>query len=396
MLIGPKPTARKVAQVTVQLKGCKLAPGAYETLIDQVTIEETAGLMMSMATVRVLNPAFRVTDDDVWEEGAEMVIETGFPTTGTVRRHGKFFLTMPRFTFGAQSSVLLIGFGEEIKLGRTEKRRAFKKKSDGQIAREIAQENGFKADVEETKPVHDLVLQANENDYKFLSRRALLHGFVIFLQDGTLHFHAPRPEESGVTLNYNEGQASSLSAFSVESKTFMRGAEWEVTAVDPLRLEVVEEKSKDEDDDVTQAMLPSVKFPRKWDQIVKGDDDRPMRFMVNMGHEQERGALKEQVQGISEASRWVVSGRGTTFGLEQLRPNQLIDLVGLGRHSGKYYMTKVIHRIVGGTYAVEFDVTRSFTGGTQGNRCAVRPTVLKRAGVANFQSRSLFSQIFGR
>lgn len=384
LFLGPKPTARTAAEVVVSVKGCRLPESAYRNLVEDVVVEETCGLMMSMAMVTLVNPEYAFTDDAVWEEGAEMTVETGFPTTGLVRRHGKFFLMSPRIAFRGQPRITLVGFGEEVKLGLTERRRAFRKKSDADIAREVAGEHGFGTDVEETRPVHDQVLQANENDYKFLASRAQLHGFMLFAQDGVLHFHRPRPEESGVRLLFTKGQESSLSTFSAETKTFLRGAEYRVTAVDPLKLEIVDEKSRDDLDAVTRSLIQDVRGPRKWTDLVSGiGEGRPARFLVNQGHEQAVGAIAEQVQGVAESDRWVVRGKGSTFGLEEMRANQIIELIGLGKHGGRYYLTKVTHRIRGGAYNVEFEVARSFTGGSARGGCLPQATQPRRAGTVS-------------
>lgn len=385
VFVSREPKARMSASVVVQVKGCKFAPGQYLNLVEEVTIEETCGLMMSMAVVKLGMADEALANDDLWEEGAEMVVETGYEETGLVRRHGKFFLSMPRAQYtGGAAQLVLVGFGEEVRLGRTEKRRAFRKRSDSQIASEIAKEHGFEEDIEATTLVHDQVLQANENDYKFLSRRALLHGFMIFVQDGVLHFHRPRPEDSGVQLVQQAGESRTLTTFDVQSKTFMRGVQWKATQVDPLKLDVIEESSTDALDDVTKAMIEGVRGPRKWADIVSHEGERPVRFMFEQGHEQQVGPIKRQVQALSESLRWVVSGAGTTYGLEQLRPNQLIEVVGVGKHSGKYFLTRVTHRVRGGAYSVEFDVSRSFTGGSEGNRCTQQVVQPVRAGVVSF------------
>lgn len=384
IFVDEKPTARTSAQVVLSVKGCKFPEAIYQALLEEITIEETTGLMMSMMVVKLANPHPAITDDAVWEEGAEMSVETGFPLTGLTKRHGKFYLMQPRASFGPKSTIVLVGFGEEVKLGLTEKRRAFRKKADSDIVKEIAGEHGFDSDVEDTQPVHDQVLQANENDYKFLARRALLHGFQIFLQDGVLHFHKPRFEDSGVALAFEAGQQSSLSAFDVETRTFLRGAEWKVTQVDPLKLDIVDEVSKDDVDPVTKDMIAGVRGPRKWPELVSGVGGiRPMRFGVNIGHLQALGPLKEQVQALAESQRYVVAGRGSTFGLDQLRTNQAIEVMGMGKHSGKYFLTKVIHRIVGGSYSVDFEVVRSFTGGSSGSGCTPKVVESKRAGVVD-------------
>lgn len=338
---------------------------------------------MSMATIKLGNPARDIFDDEPWEEGAEVTIETGYDQIGLTRRHGKFYLSQPSAHFGENEGLTLVAFGEEIKLGRTEKRRVFQKKTDSQIAKEIAGEYGFGTDVEETSLSHEQVIQANETDYQFLHRRAQLYGYQMFLQDGKFHFHKPRPDDSQVRI-ISGSDNSNLLFVAIQSKPFLRGAEFQVTQVDPLKLELIDEKSKDDEDPVTSALKNKVRSPRLWNSIAAGDvGERPIRFMVNQGHEQQLSPLKDQAQSMSEASRWLVGGRGRTVGLDTLRPNQLVDLVGIGKkYSGKYYLTKVIHRLRGGVYDVEFEVARSFLGGSKGNMCSSSPSESKRAGVA--------------
>src|SRR6266850_3093594 len=63
---------------------------------------------------------------------------------------------------------------------------------DSDLATRIAQRHGLTADVDDSKVVHDYVIQNNLSDYDFLMQRAAIAGFRMYVDDKKLLFKKPK------------------------------------------------------------------------------------------------------------------------------------------------------------------------------------------------------------
>jgi phage protein D len=335
-------------------------------VVSSIHLEGSVGFDVPMVHISLVNLNKQISSTILAKEQSTFDLKLGFNNPGT-QNHGRFIVQRPKFKFMSKQmplSVDIIGYGEAVKLGATERREVYKKQSDVDIARKIADRNGFDAEVEDTDPVHDQVIQANESDWKFLSRRAKLYGFMLYVEDSVLHFHRPRPRESGIKLTYLEKGQGNLQDFVVHSRTFMRGLKLQMTQIDPITKEEFTADSTEEADPVQDM----TEF-KNWKDLVSIEGvGQPQRFITNEGHEQQRPLLKDQMLKMAQASRYVIAGSGTVAGLETLRANDLITINGVGRSSGKYYITKIIHQVNSGTgglgegYNVRFEVVRAGAG----------------------------------
>src|SRR5258705_13487612 len=70
--------------------------------------------------------------------------------------------------------------------------KTYKDVKDSDLARQIAQRQGLSADADDSKGVHDFVIQNNLSDYDFLMQRAALAGFPMYVDDKKLLFKKPK------------------------------------------------------------------------------------------------------------------------------------------------------------------------------------------------------------
>src|SRR2546425_13152306 len=70
--------------------------------------------------------------------------------------------------------------------------KTYKDVKDSDLARQIAQRHGLSADADDSKVVHDFVIQNNLSDYDFLMQRAALAGFRMYVDDKKLLFKKPK------------------------------------------------------------------------------------------------------------------------------------------------------------------------------------------------------------
>ena len=90
---------------------------------------------------------------------------------------------------------------------------------------------------------------------------------------------------------------------------------------------------------------------------------QPVHFVTNRGHDQSPDETKKQNKAIAQSNAWTVEGKGKTYGIENIEARKTIQLSGLGRFSGLYYIKQATHKISKAEgYSVEIDVRTSGTG----------------------------------
>lgn len=333
-------------------------------LIKSIYVEETCGFELPVCRVVIGNIGKQLSSTILAKEQSRFRVQLGWRNPG-LQDHGVYIVQRPKFRFTAgqgPTDIEIIGYGEAVKLGATERRQVYKKMRDSDIAEMIAARNGFEADVDRTDLVHDRVIQANESDYKFLAKRAKIHGFLLSVEDGVMRFQRPRPCDSGIRLTCLEpDNINNIINFAVRSRTFMRAARLNISQIDP----VTKEEFTVDDSDAADPLQRDLTF-RNWEDLVSIDGvGRPQRFITNEGHEQRRALWRDQIDRMAESQRYVISGTGSALGLETLRPKELITMAGLGRSDGKYFVTRTMHTISAGEeggFRTKFEVVRTGAG----------------------------------
>lgn len=355
---------------------------ATSGIVKGIFLDEVAGFSASVIRIVLNNYNNRWGKTALAKEQSSFKATFGYDNPGQFS-HGTFVVQKPQFRYEAgegPATVEIVGYGESVKLGATERREIYRKKSDSNIAEQIAARNGFGADIETTTPVYDQVIQANESDWKFLERRAKLYGYMLYVEDSVLHFHRVRPRESGISVAGGDIPGA-LQSFTAQSRTFMRGLSLTMTQIDPVTKDEISVQSTEAPDDL-QARLDY----KNWvDMVSIKGVGQPKRFIVGEGHKQTTPELTNMIDQMAKASRYVIMGSGVLHGIESLRANDIIEVNGIGRSSGKYYVTRALHSIdsgEGGGYRVKFEVVRAGAGIlTTPGRTTVEP---QSAGTVTF------------
>lgn len=376
---------RSQAQFILTFDGEKI-DFTYQPYIKSICVDETCDHAISSIKIRVLNENNRFGDDSVWLQHKTIQLWTGYPTTGLKKRGNLFYSMGPRIVYPDHKGtveIAITGYGEEFRMGRTEKRRVWTNAVDSDIATTIASEYGWKIDAEETTTLYEHVMQANESDWKFLDRRARIYGYQLYVEDGTLHFHPPRYRNSGIRLVYKDGQDSQLNGFTAWQDPLQYGKEVQADQIDPLSKEIFTVTSQEIEDEVTQktkAAYTQGSITSSTD-ISSLDGDQPRLFMFEEGHRQNSVNLQNEVEGFSQYTRWLVQGEGSVVGLENLKVRDVIEVIGIGRDSGQYYIQSLSSKIVAGQFLTNFKVARTWRGGTKGSRLGTKEVQPVQAGV---------------
>jgi phage protein D len=333
-------------------------------IIKSIYLEETCGFELPVCKLVIGNIRKGLSSTILAKEQSSFRVQIGWRNPG-LQDHGVYIVQRPKFRFASgtrDTDIEIVAYGEAVKLGATERRQVYKKMRDSDIAEMIAARNGFEADVDRTSLVHDQVIQANESDYKFLAKRAKLHGFLLSVENGVMRFQRPRPCDSGIRLTCLEPNSiNNFIDFSVRSRTFMRAARLNISQIDP----VTKEEFTVDDTDAVDPLQRGLGLTN-WEDLVSIDGvGRPQRFITNEGHEQRRSLWLDQISRMAESQRYVISGMGSALGMETLRPKDLITMAGVGRSDGKYFVTRTMHSISAGGnggYRTRFEVVRAGAG----------------------------------
>lgn len=372
--VSPEPSAPDLRQAALQprvdrrfptrlvrISGKNLDDEFLSDNIKSVTVEETArGL--SKAEVVLLNSDMKLTDNPLFQSNVKVEIYTGYRSKPFVKR-GTFFCVKPIFSFKKGSQVVeLECYGEEWPLMVDERRDVYENKRDSDIATDIATRYGLTADVDFTNPLHEHVAQMNVTDAVFLESRSQLYGYDFYVEEGVLHFHAPRFVDSNLSLFYGSDQVSTIASFEVSADPWMKGMKWTKTGIDRLTGQEWNASSLDEPDIVSKTIgsRNKSKFQRA-SALATFKGVRPQRFIVGEGQEQTEAEARANVRGYTQATEWITHGSATVIGVETLKARQLVELVGIGHHAGFYYVTHVRHSIKQG-YTMQFKAVRPGIG----------------------------------
>src|SRR4051812_33353370 len=127
--------------------------------------------------------------------------------------------------------------------------KTYKDVKDSDLASQVAQRHGLSADVEDSKVVHDYVIQNNLSDYDFLMQRAALAGFRVYVDDKKLTFKKPQlGAEPAATLTWREN----ISRFIQEVNTFDQASKMTTSGWDPKQAQVNTSPSQTGDEFGTQ------------------------------------------------------------------------------------------------------------------------------------------------
>src|SRR5438067_12416603 len=88
--------------------------------------------------------------------------------------------------------LVLAGVDKGHSFDRGTATKTYKDVKDSDLASQIARKHGLSADVDDSKVVHDYVIQNNLSDYDFLMQRAALAGYRVYVDDKKLQFKKPK------------------------------------------------------------------------------------------------------------------------------------------------------------------------------------------------------------
>src|SRR6266404_4148731 len=359
----------------VEVEGRELDPEAKGDVLDVKVTMDLDNLTSFDLTINNWDDkrfAFKYSDTTIFDVGNRVHVRMGYADDLRFMASGLISTLTPKFPESGSPTLGVTGVDAMLKLrdrkpvGSDVKK--FVDRTDWQIAQEIAARNHLDVKVTEKGPRQPLVVQKNQDDAQFLMERAKRIDFDCFIRidpdtgRDTLYFISPTDARDGSKVRvYVFEWGKSLINFNPVLKLGQQVSKVTVRGWDPRTKKPISYTAGPDD-------LPK--------SSGGGGESGPEIAGKRLGDKQDV-IVDQPVSTIQEARELAMSrmreraydyltGSGQVIGLPDLRPGDNVELLGLGkRFSGSYYVTKVEHSLGGSGYLTQFDVRRTFDGGTQ-------------------------------
>jgi phage protein D/phage baseplate assembly protein gpV len=292
--------------------------------------------MPDMFLIQLHDDALQWVDEGPFALGAEVEIAALAPEEerGVVLMKGEITSIEPDFEEGTRATLLIRGYDRSHRLHRGTHSQAFLQMTDSDIVQRIAREAGLRAQVDATSQIHEHVLQHNQTHMQFLRARAQRIGYLLYVEEGTLHFKRPGAEGSTLELEWGEG----LRWFRPRLSLAEQVDQVTVKGWDPKNRQVI----------VGQAQQgqaePETGHNGSGAQMASQAYGSAQRAVVqeNVASQGEAEARAQAL--LDELSGAWIEAEGMCYGEPQLRAGKRLRLRALGRKfSGIYQLTAVTH-----------------------------------------------------
>ncbi|HEX2224157.1 MAG TPA: contractile injection system protein, VgrG/Pvc8 family [Thermoanaerobaculia bacterium] len=259
--------------------------------------------------------------------------------------------------FRPREEVLTVrGYDLGHRLLRGRRTRSWVNKTDSAIVREVAEEAGLDAKVDDTKVKLPYVLQDNQTDWDFLLQRAGDLGFALRVEDKTLLFQRYRNDTSAVLRFERKDQSllefrPRLSTVGLAGKVVVQG--WSARDKKAITSLVAAGDEGTTMGGSRGGLVTAEKAFSAMAGTVAAVVDRPVSSQAE-ADQIARGWLREMALSY-------ITGEGLVLGCADLKAGTVIGINDFGEQlSGLYYVTSVCHTFSrGGRYRTAFTVRRN-------------------------------------
>lgn len=311
-------------------------------------------------------------DDPVWKKGNILEVSWGYPGEMAPARE----CVIQKVTGFQQLAVE--AHAKSVLMNKLAKCRTFENKKRSDVAREVAEENGYGAqlqDIEDSAEVLPLITQARMTDAQFLRQLATREGFEFYVDFDGLHFHQRRLGQRPVRVFrwYTAPEVGEVLAVNIENDVTAKPGAVRVRGRDPLTRRDIDERGSNATT-TRDSLAPVI-------EIVD-----PETGSTRL----ERRNVSEEVRTTPEASagtaRRVADARyrrsqqttvelsATVLGDPNVLAKTVVEFQGISqRLSGKYFVKEAKHKIDSSGYTVELKCLRDGTSEVGGAPSAGRP-----------------------
>lgn len=285
------------------------------------------------------------------EFGRDFVVKIGSSTVFD----GRIMALEARFPPQAAPTLVVRAEDRLQDLRMTRRTRVFERKSEADIAREIANDHGLTPQIDIAGAAQDVAVQMNQSDLAFLRARAVAADGELWLEGRTLHVgrRASRADSRLELVHGARLRSFSVSADLAHQRTSVRCTGWDVSGKQAISSEADAGALGSEASDGTSG--PDVL------RQALGERKDSVAHMVPL----DEGAARAWAEAhLRAAARRFVRGRGVADADARIRVGRKVKLQGLGPlFSGSYGVVEACHRFdVAQGLWTEFVAERAWIG----------------------------------
>jgi len=270
-------------------------------------------------------------------------------SSATILTKGEIVAIEPELIDGAGATIAVRGYDKSHRLHRGKKSRVFQQSTDSDIVKKIAQEDGMDVSVDSTSAVYEHVFQDDQTDMEYIHDRTRRVSYLTYVENGKLYFSNAASTTASAVLEWGQN----LTNFQARFTSAGQPSESEVRGWDIKKKEVITSST------TSPTGMPTVAGISHGGDMAKNAFsitakeivvDRP----VNTQSEADllsKSVLNDNCQGFFQAE-------GTCLGNPAVRAGKLVEIKGIGqRFSGKYLVTRAIHRQDADQYVTQFEIS---------------------------------------
>ena len=338
--------------IEVEVEGSGLPADVLKNILDVEVSTQPSAIDHFSLTLANHFPELRWThtkDAKLFEEGSSVRIKLGYVNKVETVFDGEITSVSPSFPESGPSTVRVEGLSRLHWLDRGTKLRTFQDMTDKDIFEKVAGDENLTPQSEATPTKHRYLAQTNLTDFRFLLARARWLRFELLADGKNVIFRKAKEGQSKtyalVWGNPQEGLQPDADVLPLRSFSPALNAREPVASVvvrgqDSATGEAIEERASSGDEDAsmggseTAADVQSKSFKTNPEVVIS---DQPVA-----SREEARELARSE---YNRRARRLVTGRGASIGIPDLRSGNVVELRGIGRFSGLYYVTSVIHRV---------------------------------------------------
>jgi uncharacterized protein involved in type VI secretion and phage assembly len=336
------------SQLDVKLGGNTLS-GDMEMALAEIEIENTLHLPDSF-TLRFhlssLDDKLLDIPDDVMNnylaQGTAVVVSEKDNGNTNVIMDGEITSVALEFSSvvpSGQIYAVVQGYDHSHRLHRGRKTKSFIQNSYSDIASKVIQDAGLLARVDATSGVHDYVVQSNQTDWEFLWQLAHRVGYQVYADGDEVHFKKPQ-EDRGVTVELNWGV--DISQFRSRSSLAFQDSTVTVRGWDAKEKRAIVGKAE------TGTGGPNIQDSRSGAQQAKSAFNESSLLVADKPVDTQADAEAMAQSVVDALTGTFIQAEGVTdHGMSSIVPGVKLNINGIGKRSGEYYVTATTHRYSG-------------------------------------------------
>lgn len=290
-------------------------------------------------------------DEAFFDVGSEVEIKLGYKGKLRSLIAGEITGLEAGFTANRSACLTVRGYDRRHRLQRGRKTRTFVQQKDSDIAAQIAREAKLSPKTEDSRTIHDYLLQANQTDMEFLQTRARQIQYELVVEKKTLFFRpVSNAKSAALTLTLNDDLLEFYPCLSVMGQA----SEVSVRSWNPQIKKAIVGKAKggDEVSKMGGRKAGAALVKQAFGTAAIALDDRPVKTQAE--------ADQQARAYFNQAALTLIEGEGMCQGRADLRAGQTIEIDDIGkRFSGRYYVLRTTHRYSQNGYHTHFQVRRN-------------------------------------